>query len=377
MNQQPRLERVLVVGGGIGGMASAIRLAEAGVAVELIDIDPDWRVYGAGVTLSVMTLRALCDLGLTEDILRDGHCHDGVMVFDGNGNLLKDIVSPRQRPDVPAEGGILRPVLHRILQARVKGLGVAVRLGITVESFTQSGKSVSVIFTDGSSGTYDLVIGADGLFSRMRTLIFPDAPRPRFTGQACWRANFDRPVEWEKSRMYLTPTLKVGFTPCSPGRMYMYLLEHVPTNPWRKEEDLVDLLKDLLRGFDGIVGEFRDRLGPQSEINYRPLESILLTQAWSSGRIVLLGDAVHATTPHLGSGAGAAVEDAIVLVDALSRSPTVEVALEEYYAQRIERASLVVNNSLRLGEMEMAGDPLPEQAALLDDSIRHISEPYN
>lgn len=377
MAERLLVQNVLIVGGGIGGMAAAIRLGEAGADVHLIDIDPNWRVYGAGVTLSVMTLRALCDLGFANEIMRQGHCHDGVLVFDGNDNLLQDVESPRLfSPDVPAEGGILRPVLHRLMQDRVKSHGVNVSLGITVDRFTEAERNVSVVFSDGTIGRYDLVIGADGLFSRMRKLAFPDAPKPQFTGQACWRANFDTPKGWSKSRMYLTPTIKVGFTPCSPSRMYMFLLEHVPDNPWRENHELVAILKSLLRDFTGVVGQFRDLLSEENELIYRPLETILLADTWSSGRVVLLGDAVHGTTPHLGSGAGAAVEDAIVLSNLLSVAPTLDVALKRYDLQRIPRASLVVNNSLRLGEMEMTGEPLPAQAALLKESFRQISEPY-
>lgn len=371
------IEKVLIVGGGIGGMAAAIRLAQAGVKVELIDIDPNWKVSGAGVTLSVMTMRALCDLGLAEDLVREGHGHDGVMVFDANENLLKDVESPRlYAPDVPGEGGILRPVLHRIMQQRVRSLDVKVRLGVTIDSFAQTDGGVSVVFSDGGAERYDLLIGADGLFSKTRRLAFPDAPAPTFTGQACWRANFDIPEGWTKSRMYLTPTIKVGFTPCSPTRMYMFLLEHVPDNPWRENHELIGILRGLLAGFGGAVAQIRESVNDSNEVIYRPLETILLSDTWSVGRVVLIGDAVHGTTPHLGAGAGAAVEDAIVLSDLLATSPTIADALGSFDARRIPRASLVVTNSLRLGQMEMAGEPMPAQAELLDRSIRQIAEPY-
>lgn len=371
------VDKILVIGGGVGGMAAVLRLREAGIAVDLIDIDANWGVYGTGVTLSVLTLRALSDLGLSKEIMAEGNCYDRVTLCTKEGHLIQTMTMPRlYSPDVPAEGGILRPALHAIMKRKVLESGATVRTGLTVETLQDDGNSVRVAFNDGTEGSYDLVIGADGLFSKVRGMIFPDAPRPNFTGQACWRAVFDIPEGWDCGRMYLSEKVKIGFTLCSPDKMYMYLLEHVPGNPRRKQEELPGLLRGLMEGFGDAPGALRETISSETPIIYRPLESILLTDTWNRGRVVLLGDAVHATTPHLASGAGAAVEDAIVLGDELMSSPSVEQALANYSRRRIPRASLVVNNSLKIGELEMTGQPMQEQAALIGASIKAIAEPY-
>ncbi|MDO6966372.1 FAD-dependent monooxygenase [Rhizobium alvei] len=370
--------RVLIVGGGVGGMAVAIRLAEAGVTgIDLIDSDPKWGVYGTGITLSMLTLRAFGDLGFAPQLMTEGNCYDGIFLCDNKGNLLRDIAAPRLfSPDVPGEGGVLRPVLHAMMKKKVTDLGIKARLGITIESYAQDESGVDVVFSDGSQGRYDLVIGADGLFSKTRALTFPDAPKPRFTGQACWRVLFDIPEGWEKGRMFLGEKVKVGFSLCSPNKMYMYLLEHVPDNPWRNESEFPAILRRLMDDFQGPVAELRDQINDKSHIVYRPLEALLLTDTWTKGRVALLGDAAHATTPHLGSGAGAAVEDAIVLVEELGRAGSIDEAFEAYNRRRIPRASVVVNNSLRLGELEMASAPMSEQAAIMGASLAAIAEPY-
>jgi len=371
------VSKVLIIGGGVGGMAAAIRMREAGIAVDLVDLDANWGVYGTGVTLSMLTLRALSDLGLSKEIMAEGNCYDNLTLCSKEGHVIQSVTSPRLfAPDVPAEGGILRPALHAIMKRKVLEAGTAVRTGVTVETLEDRGASVSVVFTDGSHGDYDLVFGADGLFSKVRGMIFPDAPKPRFTGQSCWRALFDIPEGWTWGRMYLGERVKIGFTLCSPDKMYMYLLEHVPENPRRKQEELPGLLRGLMEGFGDVPGALRETISAETPIIYRPLESILLTGTWSKGRVTLLGDAVHATTPHLASGAGAAVEDAIVLTEELVASPSVEQALANYNRRRIPRASLVVNNSLKLGELEMAGRPMQEQAALMGTSMKAIAEPY-
>ena len=367
----------LVIGGGIAGMSAAILLAEKGCAVTLIDRDPNWSVYGTGLTLSVLTFRALCDLGLGKELLKHGHGHDGVTLNDKDGNLIREVRSERLfAPDVPAEGGVMRPVLHDIMSKRVKELGAKVRLGLTVESYEQDDSGVDVVFTDGSTGRYDFVIGADGLFSTMRDLTFENAPKPRFTGQACWRVIYDTPKDWVQGQMFLSPEVKVGFTPCAPDKMYMYLLEAVPGNPWREPEELPDLLRGLLDGFGGHVAKLRDEITDDLPIIYRPLESILIESDWYKGRVALIGDTVHATTPHLGSGAGMAVEDAIVLVDELKKSPSLEDALHSFMQRRLPRGRLVVGNSLKLGELEKAGAPMDEQGKLMQDSLHAIGEPY-
>jgi 2-polyprenyl-6-methoxyphenol hydroxylase-like FAD-dependent oxidoreductase len=373
-----RVNKVLIVGGGVGGMAAAIRLSEAGVAgIELIDSDPNWGVYGTGITLSILTMRAFGDLGFAPQLMAEGNCYDGIKLCNQKGEFLRDVGAPRLfSPEVPGEGGVLRPALHAMMKKKVLDLGIQARLGITIDGYEQDADGVDVTFSDGSKGRYDIVLGADGLFSKTRSLTFPDAPKPRFTGQACWRVLFDIPEGWDKGRMFLGEKVKVGFTLCSPTKMYMYLLEHVPGNPWREPKQFPGILKELMADFEGPVAEMRDMIDETSHIVYRPLETILLTDTWTEGRVALLGDAAHSTTPHLGSGAGAAVEDAIVLVEELEKAGSVEEAFAGYNSRRIPRASVVVNNSLKIGEQEMARAPMSEQADLMGASLAAIAQPY-
>ena len=125
-------ERVLIVGGGIAGMALAIVLQRAGIAAEIAEIDKDWRVYGAGITITGPTLRALDRLGLLDAVVSEGYCYDATRICDAAGNvIMASRVSGRPMgPRIPNGGGILRPVLHRILvrgDARVGRRGAARR----------------------------------------------------------------------------------------------------------------------------------------------------------------------------------------------------------------------------------------------------------
>jgi 2-polyprenyl-6-methoxyphenol hydroxylase-like FAD-dependent oxidoreductase len=175
-------------------------------------------------------------------------------------------------PRIPNNGGILRPVLHKILSEATRASGAVVRLGISVIGIHQAGEIVTVDFTDGTRCQYDLVVGADGIYSRVRELIFPQAPRPAFTGQGCWRAVIARPPEIDRSVIFVGGRVKPGVTPVSQEEMYLFLVQHVPGNPRMPEDRWPQLLAEQLRGFGGILGEIRDDLGASSRVNYRPLE---------------------------------------------------------------------------------------------------------
>jgi 2-polyprenyl-6-methoxyphenol hydroxylase-like FAD-dependent oxidoreductase len=373
----PEVNRVLIVGGGIAGMALAIVLQRAGIAVDIAEIDKDWRVYGAGITITGPTLRALDRLGLLDAVVGAGYCYDATRICDASGNVvLASRVSGRPMgPRIPNGGGILRPVLHRILAAATMASGANVRLGVSVTAVEQSDDAASAVFTDGTTVAYDLVVGADGINSRIRAMLFPDAPAPAFIGQGCWRAVVPRPADIDCAHVYVGGPVKAGITPVSQDEMYLFLLQPVPDNPRMREERWAELLAEQLRGFGGPLGAVRDSLGASARINYRPLEKLLLSPPWHRGRVVLIGDAAHATTPHLASGAGLAVEDALVLGECLTAAMAMEDALQRFVTRRFERCRMVVENSVRLGELEIRRAPAAEQAELQRASMMALAEP--
>jgi 2-polyprenyl-6-methoxyphenol hydroxylase-like FAD-dependent oxidoreductase len=366
----------LVVGGGVAGMSAALMLARAGVAVRLIDIATEWKMVGAGLTISASTLRAMKMAGLLDDMRRLGHTHDGIRVCDVAGHPQRFVASPPlPDADVPGAGGILRPTLHGIMAAKLRESGVPVRLGVSVASFEEGADGVAATLSDGSIERADMVVGADGLFSGMRRLLFPDAPAPAFTGQACWRVVLPRPPAIDTRHFFLGGPVKVGLTPVSPEEMYLFLLEHVPDNPLRPEETQYRVLAQLLEGFGGILAEIRRDLNPASRIVYRPLESHMLRHDWWRGRVILIGDAAHATTPQLASGAGMALEDGIVLAQEVARAERLDEAFTGFMRRRFERCRLVVENSLEIGRLEVAKAPATEQTAVVERSLAALAAP--
>lgn len=356
---------ILIVGGGIGGMAAALALSRVGRQVEIVEINPAWRALGAGLTLNGGALRALSQLDLLRPVLAAGFSSvGGTKIFDAGGSLLSVGPSdPLFGDGVPNLGGILRPRLHEVLRDAVIAARIDVRLEVSIASLAEGNDCVDVTTTDGKSGTYSFVIGADGLLSRTRELIFPEFTRPRFTGQGCWRAVVPRPADVTASMVYMGERIKAGFNPISNDEMYVYVLESQPGNPWIAEDEWIDRLRGKLEQFHGHFDAIREGLGGTSQVNYRPLEVIMLPDPWYRGHVLLIGDAAHATTPHVGYGAGLAIEDAVVLGALAAQSLSTPDLFAQFMARRHERCRIILEGSVALGDMEMNGAPPADQRA--------------
>lgn len=371
------VRRVLIVGGGITGMSLAICLQRAGVATELVELNANWGTYGAGISLTGPGLRAFKVLGVLEKIKSLGFCSEGTKFCDKAGNVI--FANPSVRllgDDIPNSGAIMRPVLHKILSEATLSSGAVVRLGRTVSSFRSEQNGVTARFDDGSVGNYDLLVGADGIYSSIRRQLFPHAPEPQFTGQGCWRSVAQRPPGIDGPHVFLGGRVKVGVNPVSNEEMYMFVLQHVPENPRVLQEDLHIPLAKLISEFGGVIGRVRTQLGSHSRIVYRPLEKLLLASPWYRDRVVLIGDAAHATTPHLASGAAIGVEDAIVLAQSVTTHPSIGDALSEFMRRRFERCKLVVENSALLGELEMKAAPPDSQTLVSRNSAAALAVPF-
>ncbi len=373
------VEKILIIGGGIGGMCAALQMRKLGIAVDLVEVDPNWSVYGAGITISGPTLRALRSVGVVDQVIASAGTWSDIDICAADGSAFARLPIPKSQgaEDLPPAAAILRPVFARILSDATRASGVAVKLGATFERIEQDGLGVDVLFTDGTRSRYDLVIGADGINSKVRTAIFPDAPQPRFTGQGSWRAVLPRTVE--RSTIYMGANTKAGCNPVSTTEMYLFCLDHrknfdfIPAQEWPR------LMAEQLAEFGGIVGQVRKGLLDgsigESLIVYRPLMGAMMEMPWHSGRVALLGDAVHATTPHLAMGAGIAVEGAVVLAEELQRATELDAALTAYAERRYERSKLVVTASMRMGEIEQTGGSKDEQTQVMRDALGKLAAP--
>jgi 2-polyprenyl-6-methoxyphenol hydroxylase-like FAD-dependent oxidoreductase len=373
------VNKVLIVGGGIGGMCAAIMLRRQGIEVDLVELNPQWAPDGAGITISGPTLRALREVGVVADVLRVGGSWRAVDICDASGQLTATvpIASAHGADDLPGAAGIMRSALAAILADATQRAGANVRLGVSFETLAQDEEGVDVVFTDGTRARYDLVIGADGVNSAVRRHVKPDFAGPRFTGQGSWRAVVPR--ERENSTIYMGKTTKAGMNPISATQCYLFVLDKREGMDFLAPDKWPQLLADLLEEFDGPLARLREGLldGTLDDhrVLYRPLAGHMIEGPWHRGRVVLLGDAVHATTPHLASGAGIAVEGALVLADELRRRHSLEGALLAYAGRHYDRARLVVSASGRLGEIEREGGSRDEHTRIMVAAQQALRDP--
>ena len=365
---------ILVIGGGIGGLTAAIALREHGHRVTVIEKDPSWSVYGVGIIQQANVIRAMKQLGLLDEYLAAAVGFDKVAVHAPDGTKVAEVPSPRLTEGYPANVGIARPALHKVLGDRTRASGAEVRLGVVAVSLNDDGEGVDARLSDGSSGRFDLVVGADGVYSQTRARIFPDAPQPEYTGQAVWRYNLPRPHDLDALHVYNGRT-GVGLVPMSRDLMYMYVTTPEPGNPRHPREGLAARMRERLSGAAPAIRELAQAITDDEAVVYRPLETLMLAGPWHAGRIVLLGDAVHATTPHLGQGAGMAIEDSLVLADELAKRATPAEAFAAYRDRRFDRCKYIVENSLAICRGQLGEGPPIDNAKATAEMFRVTAQP--
>lgn len=347
--------KALVIGGGIGGLSTTLALRRRDIEVDVVERNPSWGVYGVGIIQPGNALRALHALGLAEECVRMGHPIRGDHTWLGDGATeIAEHAWPEMVPGLPPGNGLTRPKLHDILTRATLDSDADVRIGTTFTEINISGQQAEVRFTDGEQRTYDVVVAADGLYSEVRQAIFPEAPRPHFTGQVCWRYNLPRIEDLDEIRMFLGRDASAGFVPLGQDLMYILTIE---TPALDQDAQIADkgaaaVYRERLAGFAGPIAEVKDLIVDDDSVVLRPIEDVIVPPPWHRGPVVLVGDAAHGATPHCGQGAAQAIEDAIVLAEELAKDASVEAALEAFTQRRFERCRAIVEGSRRVGQWE-------------------------
>lgn len=357
-------------------MSAAIALRHKGVDVDLIEKHEANAVLGIGIILQGNALRALATLGVLDAVMAVGQEYAGFTFFDRNGENARHILGERTAgPDYPAMMGITRPAYSAILTEAAEAAGATIRYGVTVASLDQDADGVDVVFSDGRRARYDLVIGADGIHSATRRMIFGDEAVPRYSGQSAWRVNFPRPDSVDMLQTYDCGFGdKAGLVPLSRDLMYMYVTDKTPT-PTLPEGDLREVLRAKLAGYGGMIGELRDTLPDSDKILWKPFEVVRLPAPWYKGRVLIIGDGAHAMTAHLGQGGAMAIEDAVVIAEELAASPDIDAALTGFMDRRFDRASRVQNWSDQLCQWEIDRSPEADHYGVMQQALALVRNP--
>jgi 2-polyprenyl-6-methoxyphenol hydroxylase-like FAD-dependent oxidoreductase len=325
--------RVVVVGGGIGGLCAAIALRRAGHEVTVFERTGRLEAAGAGITLFTNAMRGLEVLGMREAVAERAAAASRVAILLAEGRVLAE--TPRDLFEGAA-------AVHRAdLQAALAGEAGELRLGTEVAGVRGSG----VRLADGSEHEADLVVGADGVHSVVRRTLWPEST-PRYAGYTAWRGVTDFGLDRGRLTESWGSGERFGLVDIGGGRTYWFATKNAP----EAEGDEPDgRLAELRRRFGGWHAPIRDVLEASDEGAVLRNDVFYLDPlpAWSKGSVVLVGDAAHATTPGIGQGAAQAIEDAVVLARSLTQRPAVSEALRDYEAQRRPRAERVLKMSRR------------------------------
>jgi len=348
------VRNVLIVGGGAAGSAAAILLAAGGVSVELVDIKPDVGAVGSGITLQGNALRVLRQLGVWDRVREVGYAFDtlGLRAPDAHGSLVAVLDDIRTGgPDLPATVGMDRPTLARILVDRAVSAGVTMRFGTTYTSLEQDEDGVDVTFSDGSTGRYDLVIGADGIRSWTRRMLGIHL-ETRNVGMGIWRAYGPRPASVTRTDLfYGGPCYIAGYCPTGPDSLYAYVVEDAQDRSTLTPQESLDVMRGLSQVYHGPWDDIRSTLTDPTTVNYTWFESHVLEAPWHRGRVVLIGDAAHSCPPTLAQGAAQSFEDAAVLAELLLGADALdEQVWRAFIDRRYERVRTVVEASLQLSQ---------------------------
>ena len=375
------VNKVLVVGGGIGGQSVAIALALMGIEVEIAEIKEAFDVYGVGIIQQGNALKALDKIGIADESMRRGSPYGQVKMFTAGGHPV-GVAGPPPMGKYPSHNGVSRKILHEVMYEEAKRLGILYRMGITVADLENGVDEVHVTFTDGSKESYDIVVASDGIYSKIRDMIFGEM-KPRYMGLSVWRYAFPRHPDLDTGYIYYGRRSKIGFIPMSDEDMYMFLVSAEGEDPTLEKEVLAPMMQDYLSEFPiKIAQDAKAQITDNDLVNYRPLEALRLPAPWYKNRVVIIGDAVHATVPQLGSGAALAIEDAVVLAEELQKAMEVSDAFEAFMKRRYERCLMVVDASETLAEWELLefnGKALPEGAhpgKLIGQTIGGLMAPF-
>ncbi len=347
-----------ILGGGIGGLSLAIALERKGLSVKVYESAPTFKPLGAGLGLAANAVKAYQEIGISEKVVEAGKKLKFAFGKTPDGSIISqtDMDAMTRRFGVLNSFTIHRADLHDVLINLVSP--GSVQNGKTAVGVRQDKEGVSISFADGTTTRADYLIAADGIHSVVRKQLVPDAT-PRYAGYTCWRGvTQGLPDGMNPDEMSETwgPGRRFGVVPLLRNRVYWFATCNAPANDERMRKAKQRELKEMYAGFHFPIPQLLD-LTPDDQIIWNDIIDLKPITRFAFGRMVLIGDAAHATTPNLGQGACMAIEDAATLANALATYPPEEAFLR-FESHRIRRTTQIVNQSWNFGKIAQLENPL-------------------
>ena len=352
-----RVRSVLIAGAGIAGLSLAIALREKGISARVVEKRPEATDEGTGLHLPGNAVRAAMKLGLEDALRRSAFRIPKIEYSNQAGENLATLdLTKRYGPTAawPPFLALHRRTFHEILLTRAQGLNIS--YGCEVVSIGRDEQGVGVTLSSGEVECPDLLVGADGIHSTTRTDNFGPDAAPSELGYHCWRFIVRCPNSLKTPQYMIGDRRAFLAMPIDGGNAYCYAM--ICSDALQDHQDDVDNLSGIFECFGGVVPVVLARSDPASMIA-DTLKQVRLDR-WSIGRIVVIGDAAHATLPTLAQGAAMAMEDALSLADQLGAGQgSVEDQLAKYEARRRPRVTWVQRQSVkRMKVISMQGQAL-------------------
>ncbi|WP_437922270.1 FAD-dependent monooxygenase [Sphingobacterium sp. LRF_L2] len=345
-----------IIGGGVAGLTAAIGLLNLGHHVTIFERVAKLKGIGAGFGLGANAMHALAMLGLRDGVEKIGHFLPSYNILDQKGHILLAPDTNKLTTNFNQKNfAIHRADLHRFLIDQLPA--EVIRTGKEATGLRQDENKVYIEFVDGDSMEVDALIVADGVKSKLRQLLVPTAT-PRYAGYTCWRAVIDNS---EVALKLATETWgtkgRFGMTPLVNNKLYWYACVNAPQNSLLyKSYGIADLATHFSSYHEPITRILKatkdEQLLWNDIIDIKPLNTL------AYNRVLLIGDAGHATTPNLGQGACQAIEDVAVLIEKLSQEENIVKAFRQISQLRLPRTRYITKTSWQVGKIAQWHSPL-------------------
>lgn len=340
-------QTVLIIGGGIAGLCSAITLQQIGMKVKVYEKSAEPNVAGAGIIIAPNALQALEPYGISDEIIRQSNPSGGIQILSEQGRPISELAIPSGYGTLHS---IHRKDLHRILiSALPPG---TVEWGKQLQQLEQKDHHVRVTFRDGSHAVGDLAVAADGIHSNIRKQLIPKDTY-RYSGYTCWRGVVSADGLPGLSRRFIETwgtKGRFGIIPLPNNKVYWY----ATVNARQADPHMANYTtKDLYRLFKDYHDPIPDLLfnAASHDFIHRDVVDIAPMERFYSDRVVVIGDAAHAITPNMGQGACQAIEDARILAECLRIHSNVQEAFADYDARRRGRIEEISKQSWKVGRI--------------------------
>ncbi len=366
------MKKFAIIGGGIGGLTLAVAMQRKGLDVQVYESAPRFKPLGAGLALAANAMMAFNEIGIAEDVIRVGLKIKKAYGCDLKGRTISymDAEKLTEQYGIVNNFTIHRADLHEVLIRLVKP--DTVMNGKSCVDVEPDGNGVRITFSDGSMAAADYLIACDGVHSVVRRKLLPESV-PRYAGYTCWRAvvnnlpegfNFEKVTEtWGSGRRF-------GVVPLSNRRVYWFATLNAKHNDTAMRLANSNEILRYFKNFHDPIPEILKRT-QDVQVIWSDIIDVKPIRQFAFGKILLMGDAAHATTPNLGQGACMAIEDAATLANGLVKYPAAE-AFRKFEMHRIQRTTSIVNQSWNFGRIAQAENPL--LIWLRNTAMRHVPQ---